>query len=178
MSTSPASSSPYTEPWLRGTHSGVPAAGRAVLHALELALDDIRKWTDGLTDAEIHARPVGLNSIAIQLRHIAGSVDRILTYAEGDQLSAEQLAVLKAETTGDEGLTSLLATVQASFANAAERVRALAIEDLETPRTVGRKQLPTSLGGALIHVADHTQRHVGQVVLTAKLLKAIRGERG
>jgi uncharacterized damage-inducible protein DinB len=173
MSTSPASM-PYTEPWLSGTHTDVPAAGRAVLHALDLALDDIRKWTDGLTDAEIHSSPLGLNSIAVQLRHIAGSVDRILTYAEGNQLSAEQLATLKAEGTGGESLTSLLAAVQESFANAAERIKALAAEDLETPRAVGRKQLPTSLGGALIHVADHTQRHVGQVVLTAKVLKAAK----
>lgn len=177
MSTSPADPSaeaPYLEPWMRGTHAEVPAAGRAVLHALELAFDDMTKWTAGLTDAEVHAQPCGLNSIAVQLRHIAGSVDRILTYAEGNQLSDQQLASLKSEKSGEEPLASLLSSVQAAFAAAAERVRALAGADLETPRTVGRKQLPTTLGGALIHVADHTQRHVGQVVTTAKLLKALR----
>ena len=51
MST-PLSSVPYVEPWLRGTHADVPAVGRAVLHALDLALDDLTKWTEGLTDAE------------------------------------------------------------------------------------------------------------------------------
>jgi hypothetical protein len=30
-----------------------------------------------------------------------------------------------------------------------------------------------SIGGALIHVADHTQRHVGQVVTTTKVLRAL-----
>ena len=55
---------PYVEPWLRGTYSDVPAVGRAVLHALDLALDDITKWTDGLTDAEIHTQPLGLPSLA------------------------------------------------------------------------------------------------------------------
>ena len=64
--------------------------------------------------------------------------------------------------------------MEASFGNAAERVRVLAAANLETARGVGRKQLPTSVGGALIHVADHTQRHVGQVVTTAKALKALR----
>ena len=171
------SSVPYTEPWLRGTHNDVPAAGRAVLHALELALDDLRKWTAGLTDAEIHAQPLGLPSIAFLLRHIAGSVDRILTYAEGSQLSDVQLAALKAEQ-GREGkqeaLAELLAAVEATFAHADNRIHALAAADLNTPRAVGRKQLPTSLGGALIHVADHTQRHVGQVVTTAKVIKALR----
>jgi uncharacterized damage-inducible protein DinB len=172
------SSAPYIEPWLRGSHTDVPAAGRAVLHALELALDDLAKWTTGLTDAEIHAQPHGLPSIAFLLRHIVGSVDRILTYAEGGQLSAEQLATLKSEKDEEgkrETLAESLAAVEASLNNAAERIRVLATGDLNTLRAVGRKQLPTSLGGALIHVADHTQRHVGQVVTTAKVLKALRG---
>jgi uncharacterized damage-inducible protein DinB len=168
--------SPYIEPWLRGTHSEVPAAARAVLHALDLALDDLAKWTDGLTDAEVHQQPLGLNSIAFHLRHIAGATDRILIYAEGGQLSEAQLAKLKSEQSGGGNgtLVELLWVVKASFGQAAERIRALAVADLNTPRAVGRKQLPTSIGGALIHVADHTQRHVGQVVTTAKAIKALR----
>jgi uncharacterized damage-inducible protein DinB len=172
--TTPPVSAPYTEPWLRGTHTEVPAVGRAVLHALELSLDDIRKWTEGLTDAEVHAQPLGLPSIAFHLRHIARSTDRILTYAEGDQLSDGQLAALKVENFGDGTLDELLLVVQASFAGAAARIRALANGNYDEPRGVGRKQLPTSMGGALIHVADHTQRHTGQVVTTAKVLKAMR----
>jgi uncharacterized damage-inducible protein DinB len=146
-----------------------------VLHALDLALDDLTRWTEGLTDAEVHAQPLGLPSVAFHLRHIARSTDRILTYAEGGQLSAEQLAALKSERAGDESLAALLAEVEVSFANAADRVRVLATADFNIFRGVGRKQLPTSIGGALIHVADHTQRHVGQVVTTAKVLKALRG---
>lgn len=189
MSTSPA---PYTEPWLSGTLADVPAAGRAVLHALDLSLDDLTKWTAGLTDAEVHAQPLGLTSIAFHLRHIARSVDRILTYAEGGQLSAEQLAALKTEQSGSkqngadqagseqggegkqESLAELLAEVEISFNDAADRIRVLATADLNTQRFVGRKQLPTSIGGAMIHVADHTQRHTGQVVTTAKVVKALR----
>ena len=168
---------PYTEPWFRGTYAEVPAAGRAVLHALDLSLDDLTKWTAGLTDTEVHSQPLGLNSIAFHLRHIARSVDRILTYAEGGQLSAEQLAALKTELGGEgklESLAELLAEVEISFNDAADRIRVLATADLNTPRFVGRKQLPTSIGGAMIHVADHTQRHTGQVVTTAKVAKALR----
>jgi uncharacterized damage-inducible protein DinB len=170
----PVSNAPNIEPWLRGTYADVPAVGRAVLHALDLAQDDLTKWIAGLTDAEVHAQPLGLTSVAFHLRHIARSTDRILTYAEGAQLSTEQLAALKAEQSGDESLPTLLAELEASFSSAAARVRVLATADFDTPRGVGRKQLPTSLGGALIHVADHTQRHVGQVVTTAKVLKALR----
>ena len=177
MSNSPApgsSPAPYTEPWLRGTHTGVPAAGRAVLHALELAFDDIRTFTTGLTDAEFHAQPFGLTSLAFHIRHLVRSTDRLLTYAEGHQLSHDQLASLKAESTGAETLPELLATLEAALERAAVRVRTLASADLEAPRGIGRKHLPTSAGGAMIHVADHAQRHTGQIVTTAKLLKAMR----
>ncbi|HWG21266.1 MAG TPA: DinB family protein [Terracidiphilus sp.] len=173
MST-PAISAPYTEPWLRGTHTDVPAVGRAVLHALELALDDIRKWTEGLGDAEVHAQPLGLPAISFHVKHIARSVDRILTYAEGGQLSADQLAAMKGEQAGAETLAEMMGEVEASFRNAAERVRTLARGNFDEARSAGRRQLPASMGGALIHVADHTQRHTGQVVTTAKAVKALR----
>ena len=178
MSTT-ATPAPYVEPWLRGTYSEVPAVGRAVLHALDLSLDDIAKWTQGLTDLEIHTEPLGLPPVAFHLRHIARSVDRLLTYAEGNQLSHDQLVLLKSEQIGPahderETLAALLAEVEISFTNAAERIRTLSTADFNTFRGVGRKQFPTSIGGALIHVADHTQRHTGQVVTTAKILKALR----
>ncbi|MFP5277758.1 MAG: DinB family protein [Acidobacteriota bacterium] len=173
MSASPASE-PYTEPWLRGTHGEIRAAGRAVVHALELALDDIRKWTAGLTQAEIQASPFELTPMATQLRHIAGSIDRILTYAEGQRLTDEQLQRQRSEERDSESLRELLTAVEAAIAGAFVRIRALAAQDLEQSRAVGRKQLPTSLGGALVHVADHTQRHVGQIVVTAKVLKGLR----
>ena len=174
MSTAPVSI-PYVEPWLRGTHSDVPTVARAVLHALDLALDDLTKWTAGLKDSQIHAQPLGLTSVAFHLRHIARSTDRLLSYAEGKQLSEEQLSALKHEKEGDETLAMLLADVEFSFSNAADRIRVLATADFDTFRGEGRKQLPTSIGGALIHVADHTQRHIGQVVTTAKVLRALQG---
>jgi hypothetical protein len=173
MSTS--ATTPYIEPWLRGTHSEVSAVARAVLHALDLAIDDLTKWTEGLTDSEVHAQPLGLTPVAFHLRHLARATDRILTYAEGGQLSGEQLTALKGESAGTETPAELLAEVEASFGNAAQRIRTLSTADFNTPRSVGRKQFPTSMGGALIHVADHTQRHVGQVVTTSKVLKALRG---
>ena len=171
-STSPA---PNVEPWLSGSRTETPAVPRAVLHALDLASDDLKKWTEGLTDLEAHAQPFGLMSVACHLKHIARSTDRLLTYAEGGQLSSEQLSALKAENVGAETLGEILSEVETAFRSAAERVRALATADFDTPRGVGRKQLPTTVGGALIHVADHTQRHVGQVVTTAKVLKSLRG---
>ena len=160
------------EPWLRGTLTEVPAVGRGVLHALELALEDAKKWCGDLNEAQMHTRPVGLPSVACQLRHIAGSLDRLLTYAEGRALSEEQLQALKAEANSEGTTKELLAGFEAAISRGSLRVRALASEDPSLQRTVGAKRLTTTLGGLLVHIADHTQRHVGQAITTAKLVSA------
>jgi DinB superfamily len=163
---------PQPEPWLRGTYSDLPAVLRAILHAFDLAREDAVRWADGLADAELHASPSGLSPIAFHMRHIARSLDRLLTYAEGNQLSAEQVTAARTELDPGVSREELLAEFHQGLDRAAERVRALASADLEQPRSVGKKQLPTSVGGLLVHLADHTQRHTGQIVTTAKVLKA------
>ena len=158
------------EPWLRGTLTDIGAVPRAVLHALELAGEDLTKWCAPLTDIELNAQPHGLPSVAFQFRHIARSIDRLLTYAEGKLLSAEQLDALRQESYPDASSQAVFEELTSALARAAERLRALANSDLEQTRSVGKKALPTTLGGLLVHVADHTQRHVGQAITTAKIL--------
>ena len=162
------------EPWLRGTLTDVPALPRGVLHALALAEEDLTRWGATLTDEEIHARPHGLTPYAYHVRHIGHSLDRLLTYAEGEALNVIQRAALGVEL--DPGIThaALMAEFHASLTEAATRIRALPLAELEQPRFVGSKRLPTTLGGLLVHLADHTQRHAGQAVVTAKLLVALR----
>jgi uncharacterized damage-inducible protein DinB len=160
------------EPWLRGTLREVPAVQRAVVHALELAGEDLQRRCGSLSDAEINARPGGLPPVAFHLRHLARSLDRLLTYAEGRSLSAEQLAAMKSEM--DPGATrdALFAELNSALASSMIRVQAFDASAFEQIRTVGRKQLPTSIAGLLVHVADHSQRHVGQAVTTAKIVLA------
>src|SRR3984957_17373070 len=86
------------EPWLRGTLTDLPAVPRAVVHALELAREDIDKWCSDLNDAELNAPISGIPPVAFQLKHIGGSMDRLLTYAEGSSLKPEQIAAMKSET--------------------------------------------------------------------------------
>jgi uncharacterized damage-inducible protein DinB len=162
------------EPWLRGTLADVPAAQRGVLHALELAKEDLERWCDGLSDEELHARPNGIAPVAFHLRHIARSMDRLLTYAEGNQLSPEQLSIMKAEMDPSGSRNELLAELVVAIAKSGKRIRAFLPQQMEEERTVGKKQLPTSVGGLLVHVADHTQRHVGQAITTAKIVVAQR----
>jgi len=160
------------EPWLRGTLSDVPALQRAVLHALELAREDLERWCDGLSDEELNLRPGGIAPVAFHLRHIARSMDRLLTYAEGRQLSPEQVAIMKAEL--DPGVTrnELMAELVVAFAKSTKRIRSFSPNQMEEERKVGKKQLPTSVGGLLVHVAEHTQRHVGQAITTVKIVRS------
>ena len=158
------------EPWLRGTRQNVPAVARAALHALDLAKEDLQRWCGNLTVDELNASPSGLTPVAFHLRHIARSIDRLLTYAEGRSLGDLQIASLRAETNVAASRDELFAELTEALEASAKRVQALATADLEQPRSVGKRALPTTLGGLLVHVADHTQRHVGQAVTTAKLL--------
>src|ERR1700733_2860538 len=110
------------EPWLRGTHRELDAVVRQVIHALELAGEDVGKWCAGLTEEELNARPFGLTPVAFHLRHIARSLDRLLSYAEGTQLDATQIAALRAEL--DEGATreAVMAEFTATIKASAGRV--------------------------------------------------------
>lgn len=126
------------EPWLRGTRGDVDAVRRAVLHALELAAEDTARWCDELNGEEMEARPYGLPSVGFQLRHVARSLDRLLTYADGQQLTERQLKLLKTE----EEFVDREATLM-EFAEAIEvsmtRVLAFSEKSYEQPRAVGRK---------------------------------------
>jgi len=163
------------EPWLRGTLTDVAAVPRAVLHALELAKEDLLRWCGGLNDQELNARPDGIASVAFHIRHIARSFDRLLSYAAGEQLNNEQIAALKTELDADATRADLFSELEAAVERSAARIRRLDADRLGDARVVGLKRLPTTVGGLLVHVADHTQRHVGQAITTAKIVTARRG---
>ena len=162
------------EPWLRATLTEVSAVPRAVLHSLELARIDLTHWCGGLTTDELNFSREGIASVAFHLRHIARSIDRLLTYAEGRPLDSVQITALKSEA--QEGATrdELFFELESSLARVASRIRALDATRSDEPRVVGMKKLPTTLGGLLVHVADHTQRHTGQAITTAKFIRALR----
>jgi uncharacterized damage-inducible protein DinB len=150
----------------------VEPVARGVLHALELAKEDVLTWCSELSDEQLNCRPGGLAPVAFHLRHIARSLDRLLSYAEGKQLSEEQLQALRSELAPGAARAEVLGELDATLESSVQRVRALANGDYSATRFVGKKQLPTTLGGLLVHIADHTQRHVGQAITTAKLVSA------
>lgn len=162
------------EPWLRGTLTEISPIPRAVLHALELAVADLTCWCGNLSDEQLNARPAEIAPIAFHIRHIARSVDRLLTYVEGKDLSEQQLAALNSELSPDATKQDLFAELETTLTKCATRIAQINPACLDQPRHVGRKRLPTTVGGLLVHIADHTQRHVGQAITTARIVTAPR----
>ena len=163
------------EPWLRGPIPGVHPIAAAMLHAVQQAREDLAAWTEGLSDADLWATPVaGIEPAGFQMRHIAGSIERLITYLQGRQLSEEQLAELKRENEPGASREQLLAVLENRFELARSVVSAIDPQTWYDPRTVGRKQLPTTVGGLVTHIAEHTQRHVGEAIITIKLVRALK----
>jgi hypothetical protein len=160
-----------TEPWLRGTITDVHPVIAQVLYSLQHAWEDLDHFTAGLTHEQMWSRPANLAPVGFQIRHIGGSIERLLTYARGEQLSEEQMRSLKAEEIPGPGREELLASLRSQFDAAEQEIRRCDPSTLPDPRSVGRKALPTTVGGLLVHLAEHTQRHVGQAIVTAKLVK-------
>ena len=162
------------EPWLRATLTDVPVVARAAIHALQLANEDLERWAGRLVEDELNQGPYGLPSVGFHLRHIAGSLDRLLTYAEGQQLSPDQILFLTRELDTTARQHRALAELGNALERSKARILGLANADLNKKCEVGVKKLPTTVGSLLVHVAEHTQRHVGQAVTTAQILLANR----
>ncbi|HEU4455061.1 MAG TPA: DinB family protein [Longimicrobium sp.] len=169
------------EVWLRGPVEGIDPWLMPVAHALLGAREDMEAAAADLTPAELWARPGGAASVGFHVRHAGGSLDRLFTYARGEALAPEQLRALKWE--GEAGDPPVEAeTLLRGFGEAVERalaqLRATPADGLLEFRGVGRLELPSNVLGLLFHAAEHTQRHVGQVVSTAKIVRGIGGGGG
>jgi uncharacterized damage-inducible protein DinB len=156
------------EPWLRGTITGVHPVIAQLLYSFQQTREDLEYFAEGLSADQLWSRPSGLASVGFHARHIAGSIDRLLTYARGEQLTPAQLAYLKAEA---EPVENVITWLTAQLDDFAQQVRAFDSSTFDQHRKVGRKELPTTVGALLIHVGEHTQRHVGQAIVTAKLVR-------
>ncbi len=163
---------PLPEPWLRGPLEGAHALAAPVLYSFQQAREDLAQYTAGLSFEQLWATPRGFGSVGFHLRHIAGSTERLMAYVQGKQLTVEQLAAVAAEHDAghDAGADreTLLAELDRVFREAEAVVRQIDPATLAEPREVGRQRLPTTVIGLLTHIAEHTQRHVGQAISAAK----------
>lgn len=163
----------FDEAWLRGPIPDVDPLLSPVLRSFEQAREDLTTHTVGLTTEQIWVRPYGFGSVGFNIRHITGSVDRLATYLDGRSLTAEQLSTLKSEMEPGATRDELLAELEAGLLRAEQVIRGVDLSRLSDPRTVGRQHLPTTVIGLLVHLAEHTQRHVGQAISAAKLARVV-----
>ena len=162
------------EVWLRGPIEHVPAMLQPVAHSLLQCRNEVHATLPTLGLPDVWARPGGAASVGYHVRHAVGSLDRLLTYARGEQLTEAQLAAMRGERRAEEreGIQDVLvAEFDAAVERALEQVRATDPGTLLEPREVGRARLPSTVIGLLFHAAEHTQRHVGQLATTAKVVR-------
>jgi len=144
-----------------------------VLYAFQQAREDLAQCTHALTTEQLWAAPHGFASVGFHIRHIAGSTERLTTYLEARELTPTQLLALEAESQpGTATRDELLILLDASLRHAESVVRGIDPATLTEPRYVGRKKMPSTVIGLLTHIAEHTQRHVGQAITTARWITA------
>ncbi|HEV7347090.1 DinB family protein [Telluribacter sp.] len=166
------------EVWLRGPLPQVPPLLQPVAHALLQAGEEVQALMEGFPESRLWERPAGLASAGFHLQHLTGVLDRLFTYARGEALSPEQLAWLAAEgkpaPTGST-VPELVQRFEEQLDRALEQLQTTEETTLIDYRPVGRAQLPSTVLGLLVHAAEHTQRHVGQLLVTARVVQVLNG---
>jgi uncharacterized damage-inducible protein DinB len=149
----------------------VPALLQPVAHALLQAREEVIAEMADFPEELLWERPGGVASVGFHLQHLAGVLDRLFTYAQGRALNERQAAALAAEGAADTRLHSqeLVAGFHSQVDRALEQLRATDERTLTEYRSVGRAKLPSTVLGLLVHAAEHTQRHVGQLLVTVRV---------
>lgn len=160
------------EPWLRGPIPAIHPIARPLVHSLTQIREDLAYWTEGLSPEQLWARPMELGPVGFHIRHIGRSADRLTTYLEGGQLNEAQMAGLRTEMDPGASREELLAELETHLLRCEAVVEALDPRTWCDARAVGRQQLPSTVGGLVTHIAEHSQRHVGEAIVTVKVVRA------
>jgi uncharacterized damage-inducible protein DinB len=163
------------EVWLRGPLPDYIDELQPVAHSLLQVREEIEAVV-ALPPDKLWARPGGAASIGFHLKHLTGSLDRLLTYANGKQLSAAQRQALTEE--GQSGAPAerpdaLVRAAQSAIDRALNQIRTTPLCTLDEAREVGRDRLPSTVLGLLFHAAEHAQRHSAQIITTAKIVMGL-----
>lgn len=161
------------EVWLRGALNDVPALLQPVAHALLQAREEVNELMKHFPENKLWVKPAGVASAGFHLQHLTGVLNRLFAYAREEQLTEEQLNYLRAEgkPTEQENIIQLLIDAfNKQVYKALEQLRETDEKSLTAFRSVGRAQLPSTVIGLLFHAAEHTMRHVGQLLVTAKFV--------
>jgi len=160
------------EVWLRGSIKNIPSLLQPVAHAVLQSREEINKIMQNFPEEKLWEKPAGVASVGFHLQHLTGVIDRLFTYAKGESLTEQQLNYLNNEGKQAENISlqKLLANFNMQVDTALKQLSETKEETLTDYRSVGRKKLPSTVIGLLFHAAEHTMRHTGQLLVTAKFL--------
>jgi hypothetical protein len=163
-----------TEWWQRGPIEGIPALLQPVAHILLQVRESATDLVEGLTEAQWNARPAGVASAAFHVRHMAGVIDRLFTYARGEPLTDGQFAALRGEGAPlrQDEVAAVVAALGARVEAALAELQTIDVATLGDFRPVGRAKLPSTVIGCLVHGAEHAMRHVGQLSVTTRIVRS------
>ena len=159
------------EVWLRGPIHGVPALLQPVAHALVQAQEEVHAYTHNFPTELLNDRPAELASVGFHLQHLRGVLDRLFTYARGETLCETQLKELRSEGQTRKTTQNLVHAFDLQIEQAIRQLQNTSEASLTEARSVGRAQLPSTVLGLLFHAAEHTMRHVGQLLVTVRILQ-------
>jgi uncharacterized damage-inducible protein DinB len=162
------------EVWLRGPVPGIPPLLQPIAHALLQAREEIAEMMNNFPEAKLWEKPLEMASAGFHLQHLSGVLDRIFTYARGEKLTDQQMQYLSKEGKGEENTASIAEMIERFNLQVDDALDQLWQTDettLTDPRGVGRANLPSTVGGLLFHAAEHTMRHVGQLLVTVRVVK-------
>ena len=167
------SASKLPEYWLRGPLPGINSYLQPVAHALLQAREEVNELMKEFPGELLWQQPAGLASPGFHLQHLSGVLDRLFTYAKGQMLSTGQLQALKEEGLTNNALTAdkLVKIFNEQVDQSLDQLKATGEKTLIEFRGVGRAQLPSTVLGLLTHAAEHTMRHVGQLLVSVRVLK-------
>ncbi|MGO4911111.1 DinB family protein [Leeuwenhoekiella sp. W20_SRS_FM14] len=164
------------EVWLRGPLKNIPPYLQPAAHALKQTEEDLDYWLTDFEDIHLWENPVGRASVGFHLQHITGVLDRMITYSKAQKLSQVQFDYLKQE--GIQNYNVTISQLKAAYSNKLDEAflyfSTLKEVDLLQKRSVGRKELPSTVLGLLFHAAEHSQRHLGQLLVTTSILKTLK----
>lgn len=161
------------EVWLRGPSAEYPALLQPVAHALLQAREEVDELFVEFDDSRLWMGVSGMASAGFHLQHLAGVADRLFTYARGEALNAAQLKALDGEKEAPfEGCGSneLVRRFDIRVDECLEQLKSTDEKSLTEYRAVGRAKMPSTVMGLLVHCAEHTMRHVGQLLVTVRVM--------
>jgi len=160
----------HLEYWLRGSVPGIPALLQPAAHALLQAREEVKILMTGFTAERLWDRPGGVAAVGFHLRHLTGVLDRLLTYARGEVLDQGQLDYLAGGGVRGGEAEELVERFNQQVDKALVQISSTPEGSLTEVRAVGRGRVPSTVGGLIFHAAEHTQRHVGQLLVTVRVL--------